>query len=434
MAGNLTNWARNVEFQAAGGLRTPASLDELCALVAEGGRVRALGAGHSFNRAADTTGTLVSLSRMPRLAEVDTGARTVRAGAGMTFAQLCAALRPYGLALPNLPSTPHFTLAGAYATGTHGSGDAHGTLATAVRAVELVTADGKVSTLSSAEDGGVGGDFDGDFGGDFGGAVTSLGALGIATAVTLDLCPAFEVEQHVYEGLPWGAFTEHIDALPATAYSVSAFTDWGGDSVRLWLKRRVGDPLPDLAWTGARPATRPHHPIDGMPTANATEQLGVAGPWDERLPHFRSGFLPSAGDELQSEYLVPRTDAAAAVQALRTLRPWLAPVLQVSEIRSVAADGQWLSPSHGRASVAFHFTWVADAAAVEPVLVRLEEALAPFDARPHWGKLSTTAPEALRRSYARWDDFAALLARCDPGGTFRNAPLDHYFPAAPASG
>lgn len=421
MAEKLTNWARNVEFQAVGGLRTPASAAELSELVAGAGvrreRVRALGAGHSFSRIADTTGTLVSLSRMPRLAEVDTAARTVRAGAGMTLAQLSAALRPYGLALPNLPSTPHFTLAGTYATGTHGSGDRNGTLADAVRSVELIAADGESRTFDHGDPA-------------FGGAVTSLGALGIATAFTLGLCPAFEVEQHVYEGLPWAALTEHVDDVLAAAYSVSVFTDWVGDAVRLWLKRRVDDPLPDLAWTGARPAAHPHHPIEGMPTANATEQLGVAGPWDERLPHFRSGFMPSSGAELQSEYLVPRADAAAALSALRALGPLLAPVLQVAEIRSVAADGQWLSPSHGRASVAFHFTWHPDPDAVAPVLVRMEEALAPFDARPHWGKLCSTAPEALRRSYARWDDFAALLHRHDPAGTFRNALVDRYFPGS----
>ncbi|WP_367124728.1 FAD-binding protein [Streptomyces phytohabitans] len=417
MTGNVTNWARNITFQASGGLRTPESLDELCAVVGGAERVRALGAGHSFNRVADTTGTLVSLSRMPHLTEVDADARTVRVGAGATFAQLCAALRPYGLALANLPSTPHFTLAGAYATGTHGSGDAHGSLATAVRAVELVTADGGLSTVRRGDP-------------DFDGTVTSLGALGVAHAVTLDLRPAFEVEQHVHEGLPWEVLTEHLDTLLASAYSVSAFTDWGGDAVRLWLKRRTGDPLPDLGWTGARPATRAHHPIEGLPAANSTEQLGVSGAWDERLPHFRSGFLPSSGAELQSEYLVPRADGAAAVTALRELRPWFAPVLQVAEIRSVAADTHWLSPNSGRDSVGFHFTWVRDADAVAPVVARMEEALAPFDARPHWGKVFATAPDVLRGSYARWDDFADLLRRRDPAGTFRNALVDHLFPTA----
>jgi len=252
----------------------------------------------------------------------------------------------------------------------------------------------------------------------------------VVTALPLDLCPASELEQHVYEGLPWAAFAEHVDDVLGAAYSVSVFTDWAG-AVRPWLKRRVGDPLPDLTWTGARPADGPRHPIEGMSTVNATEQLGVAGPWDERLPHFRSGFMPSAGEELQSEYFVSRADATEAVRALGQLGPWLSPVLQVSEIRTVAADPHWLSPGHGRDSVAFHFTWVPDARAVAPVLLRVEEALAPFGARPHWGKLSSTAPEVLSTSYERWEDFRGLLHRFDLAGTFRNALIDHYFPREP---
>jgi xylitol oxidase len=410
-----TNWAGNVEFTARS-LHSPESVPELQEIVAGNDRVRALGSGHSFNRIADTPGALVRLGRLPRTVEVDAGRRTARVSAGLRLGELCAEIRRHGLALPNLPSTPHFTLAGTYATGTHGSGDANGTLATAVRAVELVTADGGLTSLSRGS-------------GDFDGVVTSLGALGVVTALTLDLVPAFEVEQYVHEGLAWPVLVEGFDDLFSAAYSVSAFTDWAGDTCRLWVKRRTGDPLPDLAWTGACPADGPRHPIEGMPAANATEQLGVPGPWDERLPHFRAGFMPSTGAELQSEYFVARADAAEALKALAGLRSWIAPVLQVSEIRTIAADTYWLSPSHGRDSVAFHFTWIPDTPAVAPVLARMEEALAPFDARPHWGKLSFTAPETLAASYGRWDDFRALLGRLDPTGTFRNELIDHWFPA-----
>jgi len=416
MAATPTNWAGNVEF-AARALHRPASLGELRETVAAGDRVRVLGSGHSFNRIADTTGVLIGLDGLPgaRAIEVDSAGRTVRVGGAVRFAELCPVLRRHGLALPNLPSTPHFTLAGAYATGTHGSGDTGGTLAAAVRSVELVTADGGTVTVSRGSD---------DF---FEGSVVSLGALGVVTALTVEACEGFEIEQHVHEGLSWPVFTEHVGEILGAAYSVSAFTDWAGP-LRVWAKRRVGDPLPDLAWTGARPADGPRHPIEGMPTENATEQQGVPGPWDERLPHFRAGFMPSAGQELQSEYFVPRDRAAEAVRALKEIGPLLAPVLQVSEIRTVAADPHWLSPAHGRDSLAFHFTWLPDARAVAPVLLRVEEALAPFDARPHWGKLSATSPGTLRASYARWEDFRALLRRLDPAGTFRNALLDQWFP------
>jgi xylitol oxidase len=417
MAAELTNWAGNVEF-AARELLSPASIGELQDIVASNDRVRALGAGHSFNRIADTTGVLVSLDKLPRLAEVDTAARTVRVGGGVRLAELCVELRRHGLALPNLPSTPHFSVAGAFATGTHGSGDGNGTLAAAVSAVELVTADGSLVVPARGDE-------------DFEGAVTSLGALGIVTALTLDLLPGYEVEQYVWVDLPWSALTgqDHLDGVFSAAYSVSAFTDWEGPP-RLFTKRRTADPRPDLAWTGARPAEGPSHPIEGMPVANATEQLGVPGPWDERLPHFRAGFMPSVGHELQSEYFVGRPDAARAVQALRALQPLISPVLQISEIRTIAADTAWLSPSHGRDSVAFHFTWIADPAAVAPVLVRIEEALAPFGVRPHWGKLSSMDPGTVRSSYEHADRFGELLRRFDPVGKFRNELIDGYFPAA----
>ncbi|MTE20122.1 FAD-binding protein [Streptomyces sp. TRM43335] len=412
MAAQQTNWAGNVRF-AARALHRPTTTERLREIVTGGDRVRVLGSGHSFNRIADTTGDLVSLDDLPRTIEVDSTAGTVRVGAATRFAELCPVLRRHELALPNLPSTPHFTIAGAYATGTHGSGDTGGTLAAAVRSVELLTADGREVVLTRGDD-------------DFEGSVVSLGALGVVTALTVGTCPAFEVEQHVHEGLPWKVLTECPEEVLGAAYSVSVFTDWIGPA-RVWVKHRVGDPLSDLTPTGARPAARPHHPIEGMPTANATEQLGVPGPWDERLPHFRAGFMPSVGDELQSEYFVPRAAAGEAVGALRELGPLLAPVLRVSEIRTVAADPHWLSPAHGRDSVAFHFTWTSDARAVAPVLLRVEEALAPFDARPHWGKLSSVAPRTLGASYERWDDFRDLMRRHDPTGTFRNALVEHWF-------
>jgi xylitol oxidase len=413
MATGLTNWAGNVEFTAKQ-LHRPASEAELRRIIAGSDRVRALGTGHSFNRVADTPGTLVTLERLPRLVEIDTVRRTARVGAGLSLGDLCAALRQHGLALPNLPSTPHFTIAGACATGTHGSGISNGTLASFVSSIELITADGTPTTLSRGQQG-------------FDGAVTSLGALGVATALTLEVCPAFEVEQYVYEGLGWPALIERFDDILSAAYSVSVFTGWA-DDVRLWVKRRVGDPLPDLAPTGARPADGPRHPIAGMPVANTTGQLGVPGPWDERLPHFRAGFMPSAGAELQSEYFVATEDAPEAAQALKELRRWFSPVLLSSEIRTIAADNCWLSPSHGRASVAFHFTWAPDPRAVAPVLARMEEALAPFDARPHWGKLFSTPPAPLSASYQHWESFRGLLRRFDPAGKFRNPLIDHYFP------
>jgi xylitol oxidase len=146
----------------------------------------------------------------------------------------------------------------------------------------------------------------------------------------------------------------------------------------------------------------------------------VPGPWHERLPHFRAAHTPSSGDELQSEYFVPRRHLVAAIEALDGIRDRIAPVLQVSEIRTVAADEHWLSPAYHRDSAAIHFTWVPDAAAVTALLPAIEERLAPLHPRPHWAKLFGPHCADAVRHYERLPDFRRLHARHDPTGKFAN--------------
>ncbi|MFF4840208.1 FAD-binding protein [Streptomyces collinus] len=405
-ARTVTNWARNITYTAKE-FHRPETLDALRALVAGGARVRVLGSGHSFNRIAEpgAEGVLVSIAGLPPVIEVDGAARTVRVAGGVRYAELARAVHRHGLALSNMASLPHISVAGSVATGTHGSGVGNGPLAAAVREVELVTADG--STVSVAR-------------GDarFDGAVTSLGALGVVTALTLDLEPSYEVEQHVFTELPLDGL-DH-EAVAASAYSVSLFTDWREPGFRqVWLKRRTDQAPVDFPW--AVPAAEALHPVPGMPAVNCTRQFGVPGPWHERLPHFRAEFTPSSGAELQSEYLLPRSAAVDALYAVDGVRSAVSGVLQTCEVRTVAADPQWLGPAYGRDSVALHFTWIADTAAVLPVVRRLEEALEAFDPRPHWGKVFTMPPTVVRRRYARLADFRALAASLDPTGKFANA-------------
>ncbi|MEV6615821.1 D-arabinono-1,4-lactone oxidase [Streptomyces sp. NPDC051051] len=406
MAETVTNWAGNITY-AAGELHRPASLDALRSLVAASRRVRVLGSGHSFNAIAEpgADGVLLSLGALPAEVEVDTSARTVRVGGGVRYAELARRVHAHGLALPNMASLPHISVAGSVATGTHGSGVGNGPLAAPVREVEIVTADGSTVVIGRGDE-------------RFGGAVTSLGALGVVTALTLDLEPAFEVEQHLFTELP----LEGIDfeTVAAAAYSVSLFTDWRAPGFRqVWLKRRTDRSLADFPW--AAPAAEALHPVPGMPAVNCTEQFGVPGPWHERLPHFRAEFTPSSGNELQSEYLLPREHAADVLHAIDGVRETVASVLQTCEVRTVAADEQWLSPAHGRDSVAVHFTWVDDTAAVLPVVRELEAVLEPFGPRPHWGKVYELPAAAVRGRYPRIDDFRALVRELDPAGTFTNA-------------
>jgi alditol oxidase len=410
-----TNWAGNVTFGAQR-FHEPATVPELQRIVARSTHARALGTGHAFNYLADTDGDLITVGGLPQLIEVDRDGYVVTVSAGVSYGDLATALNEAGQALPNMASLPHISVAGACATGTHGSGDTNGSLAAAVSAIEMVTADGDLVTISRHGDPAR-----------FPGMVVALGALGIVTRVTLETVPAFEVRQYVYEDLPYETVTEHLDEITSAAYSVSLFTDWRAPRVRqVWLKRRAdsADRPPEPVWMGARLADGPRNPVPGMPPGAATEQLGVPGMWHERLPHFRLEFTPSAGDELQSEFLLPRAQAASALLALDQIASQLAPVTQISEIRTVAADDLWLSPAYLQDTVAFHFTWVSDWPAVEPVLALVQDRLMPLHARPHWGKLFTASAAALRERYPRLADFRRLTHDYDPSGTFRNDFVD----------
>jgi alditol oxidase len=423
MTGQLTNWAGNVTFSAQR-LHRPAALCELQRVVAGNSRVRALGTAHSFNRIADCPGDLISVAGLPKVIEIDAGRATATVSAGLRYGEVAGRLNEAGWALRNLGSLPHISIAGACATGTHGSGDANGNLGTAVAALDMVTAAGDAVTLSRERDGDA-----------FAGAVVALGSLGIVTSLTLDLVPAFGIRQYVYEGLPPGQLDEHLAEIFASGYSVSLFTDWRGPRIRqAWLKcldagPGSGQPVPPPWLDGAAPADGPRHPVPGMSAAACTEQLGVPGPWHLRLPHFRLDFTPSSGDELQSEYLVPRDRAIEALRAIGRIRGRIAPVLQISEIRTVAADDLWLSPSYRRHSAAIHFTWIKDPDAVAPVLAAIEDRLAPLGARPHWGKLFSVSPAVVRGLYERLPDFQRLRQRFDPEGKFRNEMTDSYVAA-----
>ncbi len=345
----------------------------------------------------------------------------VRVAGGVRYGELAQQLDSAGYAVRNMASLPHISVAGSCATATHGSGDANQNLPAAVRALELVTASGELIRVDTDSP-------------DFAGMVAGLGGLGAVTTMELEIIPAFQVRQFVYEGIPAAAVTSSFEEIFGSAYSVSVFTDWRGRDVRIWQKQRADTPATGgggaAQWLGGRLADGPRNPVPGMAPTNATEQLGTPGPWHERLPHFRLAFTPSNGEELQSEYLVAREVAVPAVEAVAALGDQIASVLQIAEIRTMAADDLWLSMAYQRDTVGFHFTWIKDEAAVAPVVSALEAALAPFGARPHWGKVFSTSPETIKGLYPRYDDFVALLSRYDPEGKFRNEFMDRYFPVS----
>jgi alditol oxidase len=412
----LTNWAGNLEYGTAK-LHAARSLDDVREFVRKQAKLKVLGTRHCFNTIADSAHGFLSLGELGEVVALDTAARTVTVGAGMRYGQLCPYLHEKGFALHNLASLPHISIAGACSTATHGSGEKNGNLASAVRALELVTAAGDLARLSADQ---------GDEA--FRGAVVGLGALGAVTKVTLAIEPAFAMRQWVYEDLPLAQMKEHFDAIEASAYSVSLFTDWQRQKIReVWIKSRTENGQAFAApeeFFGSKRASRNLHPIAELGAENCTEQLGVPGPWYERLPHFRMGFTPSAGKELQSEYFVPRAHAVDAILALEKLRDQITPHLMITEIRAIAADSLWMSPCYRQDSIAIHFTWKQDWPAVSRLLPVIEKELGPFGARPHWGKLFTMAPSVLRSRYERLPDFLALARKYDPQGKFRNEFLD----------
>src|SRR2546429_1062426 len=393
----LTNWAGNLEY-GTDRLYSANSLEQVRSYVKKQNKLKVLGTRHCFNNIADSTDNFLSLKSMDEVVALEPEAHTVTVDAGMTYGQLCPLLDSKGFALHNLASLPHISIAGAISTATHGSGEKNGNLATAVSALEIVTAAGDVVKLSGQRDGEV-----------FLGAVVGLGALGVITKVTLDIQPTFLMRQYVYENLPLAEMKEHFDAIQSSAYSVSLFTDWQNQRINeVWIKSRMEegqafDATPEFF--GAKRATKNLHPIAELSAENCTEQMGVAGPWYERLPHFRMGFTPSAGKELQTEYFVPRKHAVDAILAVEKLHEQVSPHLMITEIRAIATDDLWMSPAYKQDSVAIHFTWKPDWPAVSKLLPLIERQLAPFKPRPHWGKLFTMPPAQLQSRYEKLSEF-----------------------------
>lgn len=406
-----TNWAGNLTFSTQN-LFSPASVDEVREVVKKCTHLRALGTRHSFNAIADSTENQVSLKKLDRI-DLDEKARTVTVGAGVRYGDLATVIDKRGYAVHNLASLPHISVAGACSTGTHGSGLHNGNLATPVRGLEMVTADGAVAHLTSEK-------------GDprFEGCPVGLGALGVVTSVTLEVQPTFQVAQSVYQDFSFDHLKDHMEEVFSAGYSVSLFTDWQNhQATQVWIKRRLspGDPNKwEPEFFGATLAKEKLHPLAGHPAEACTEQQGIPGPWYERLPHFRMNFTPSSGQELQSEFFVPFERGYEAMLAVEKLRDRITPHLFITELRTIAADKLWMSMAYERPSLAIHFTWKPEWPAVKQVLPQIEAALEPFEPRPHWGKLFTFAPGKLEARYPRLNDFKEQAKRFDPSGKFRN--------------
>jgi xylitol oxidase len=411
------NWAGNLQYSAVN-FYQPSTISEIQEVVRQCDHLSTLGTAHCFNTIADSKYNQLSVRGLDQMLEVDAERSMVIVGAGTSYGQICTELYDQGFALHNLASLPHISVAGAIATATHGSGIKNGNLGSAVSAIEFIDASGELQHLSRKKDPDV-----------FGGIITHLGGLGVLTKITLDLQPGFKVKQEVYQYLPVKKLLENFTEIMSGGYSVSLFTDYQTDTVnQVWVKSKADGSKPDTPsdYFGAVPASRNLHPIVELSAENCTDQMGVPGPWYDRLPHFKMDFMPSSGKELQSEFFVPLKKAPEAFEVISALKHEIEPVLMISEIRAIAADNQWMSPCYQQDSVTFHFTWEQDREGVERVLSMIQDGLEPFKVRPHWGKVFTMRPERLHSLYPNLDKFKAVLAKYDPNGKFRNEFLGQY--------
>ena len=410
----LKNWAGNLTY-STDKVYYPKTVEEVQQLVKQSGKARTLGTRHCFNDIADSKHNLISTRELNKVISLDEQQQTVTVESGIKYGELAPYLESKGFALHNLASLPHISVAGAITTATHGSGVNNGNLSSAVTAIEFVSADGSVHTLSKTKDGDA-----------FNAAVVGLGAIGVITKVTLQLQPTFSMKQYVYEHLPMRQLKDHFEKIVGAGYSVSLFTDWQSDHINeVWIKTKDSDGFTATPeFFGAKAAVKNMHPIAELSAENCTDQMGVAGPWFERLPHFKMGFTPSSGVELQAEYFVARQHAVDAIFAVAKLGKQVGPNLLITEIRTIAADDLWMSPCYKQDSVAIHFTLKQQIPEVMQLLPVIEQALTPYNAKPHWGKLFTYTHKDLLSRYEKMPAFIDIIKKYDPKGKFSNAFIE----------
>jgi alditol oxidase len=405
----LNNWGGNLSFKQPEVL-APTSLDELAKLV-RSNRVRPAGTLHSFSDVVAGEGVLVSAAGLPIEPEILADGSTVRVGAASRFGDIALFLEANGLALQNMGSLPHISLAGASATGTHGSGDGNPILSTSLRAFSFVNYEGELKTLRRGDP-------------LFETCRLGMGAYGIWVSAELETQPSYQMRQDIYRGVPWQFFVEDPARLTGAGYSVSLFGKWGGQQIdKVWVKSRIDQSTPPDNFAGIGAETKSLAELAAGVGDNLTEQGGKPGPWLHRLPHFRLDATPSAGDEIQTEYFVLRDQIAGAIAALHSLANEINPVLIISEIRTIASDDAWLSPMRRGDSIALHFTWQNDVPAVTTAVAKVEAVLAEFDPIPHWGKLHGFSGEQLERVHPKLAAARAEFDQLDPMGKFSSPNL-----------
>jgi L-gulonolactone oxidase len=394
--------------------------------------VRVAGSGHSFTGLVPTDGTLISLENMNRVLDVDSGSRLVRVEAGITIGQLNAQLDSHGLAFENLGDIDRQSIAGATATGTHGTGSRLGNLSSQLHSVELMRADGTVVTLDESSDP------DG-----WRAARVSLGALGVVTAVTLRTVPTYRL-RGIDGPAPLEPTLERIDELPEVHDHFEMY--WFPYTDTALLRRNDRTEQEPTRRSTARAYLEDivlvNHGLQAfsrlgrryprlIPQLNRTVTR-VAGSSDRTDVSHRIFVSPRLVRFTEMEYAIPRQHAAEAIRAIREgIHSRRLPINFPIEVRFVAADEALLSPAHGRDTcyIAVH---VFDGMEYEPYFRMVEAIMNGFQGRPHWGKRHFQTAGTLAPRYPEWERFQAVRARMDPEGLFSNAELERVLGAVGA--
>mmetsp|Transcript_13532 Transcript_13532/g.26655 ORF Transcript_13532/g.26655 Transcript_13532/m.26655 type:complete len:480 (-) Transcript_13532:5-1444(-) len=430
--GARTNWCQNVDFKHKRFV-TPEDLTELQATVAAAPQVRVLGSGHSFSAVCSSEHTLLSMAYMRKVLEVDfvsDNETVVFMEGGATLGDVVRHLAPRGMALKNIPSLPHVTIAGALATSTHGSGlhpSAPGSIASMCTQIDFVTHDGEVCSYRRAEDA------------EFAASVVHLGALGVVAKIGLDVVPAYNVDQRVYQSIELDRMLPQFEALARSVDSLTVGINFGQQVGLTWLRYFDGGitpPASDMT-LGGEPR---HEPIPFYESHQGVTPT-CKGPWHDVPSFFMEGMqeLNMPNTAMQTEYFVPLSLASSALQAIRevaacwegwpTSESWTdlnssVPVFHC-EVRAIAQDGlRGLAPFGDRESCSIHFTWGNwdHKERIVEMVKEVEAVLRQYQARPHFGKFNLMSSEEVASVYPkdRIEEFKELCVKHDPVSKFRN--------------
>lgn len=432
-----TNWSRTAT-SAPASVHAPRDESELSDVITaaaqQGGTVKAVGSGHSFTDCATTTGTLVRLDHFTGIEWIgpaaEDGSRLVRVGAGITLAALCQELEALGLALPNMGDINKQTISGAVSTGTHGTGVGFTGFAGMVEEVRIATADGRVRSINSSQEPEL-----------FEAARLSIGSLGVVTALTMRVVPSFTLHAHEAPK-PLAETLESLLDPQGPVYGNNHFEFYWFPRTDIALTKtnnRVPSndlPLPswrrllddELLSNGLFTAT--NGLVRALPSLTSSVNFVAARALTERAytaPSFDVFVTPRRVRFREMEYAVP---IEAIPEALGEVRHWLdtsgVAVPFPIEVRFAAADDVWLSTAYGRESgyIAVHQYIGMD---YSEYFHRVEQIMAGFGGRPHWGKMHWLRSQTLRELYPRFDDFLAVRDAVDPTGVFGNRYTTRIF-------